>query len=133
MTNKHGAYKQRLSNEREHLKSDSSWSQVSENEQAELLTNCDIQDPGDLNIGTQDELVAALHDYPISSWDDRIDAVSGRFNKVRELAAKKVTPEATTLELPRRTLQNASEVDTWIEEVKTQLTEAVSKGPVIIK
>lgn len=133
LTNKHGAYKQRLSNEREHLKSDSSWSQVSENEQAELLTNCDIQDPGDLNIGTQDELVAALHDYPISSWDDRIDAVSGRFNKVRELAAKKVTPEATTLELPRRTLQNASEVDTWIEEVKTQLTEAVSKGPVIIK
>ena len=71
--------------------------------------------------------------YPISSWDDRIEAVSGRFNKVRELAAKKVSPEATTLELPRRTLQNASEANAWIDEVKAQLTAAVSKGPVIIK
>ena len=133
LTNKHGIYKQRLSSEREQLEGDSSWTQVSEDEQAGLVSRCDIQDPGDLNIGTQDDLVAALMSYPISSWDDRIEAVSGRFNKVRELAAKKVSPEATTLELPRRTLQNASEANAWIDEVKAQLTAAVSKGPVIIK
>lgn len=133
LTAKHGAYKKRLAGELGQLNNDSSWSQISPEQQNELLIKCDIQDPGDLNIANQGELVAALQTYPISSWDDRIDAVSSRFNKVRETAVKQVEPAAQTIELPRRTLKNAVEVNAWLDEVKTQLTEAVSKGPVIIK
>ena len=130
---KHEAYKGRLGSEHEFLGKDSSWSQVSADEQAQLLSQCDIQDPGELSISSQDELLAALQSYPISSWDDRIDAVSSRFGKARELAVKKIEPEATTINLPRRTLRNSDDVKAWIEEVQSQLSAAVAKGPVIIK
>jgi hypothetical protein len=130
---KHEAYKSRLGSEHEFLDNDPSWSQVPAEEQAQLLSQCDIEDPGELSIGSQDELLTALQSYPISSWDDRIDAVSSRFGKARELAVKKVEPEATTVDLPRRTLRDSDEVNAWMEEVKKRLTEAVAKGPVILK
>lgn len=133
LSTKHQAYVDSLSAEREHLDNDSSWSQLEEDEKSSLLSNCDIKDPGELSVGSQEDLLTALQSYPISSWGDRIDAVSNRFGKARELAAKKVEPAATTLDLPRRTLKTADEVKAWLEEVETQINEAIANGPVIIR
>lgn len=133
LTAKHAVYQERINKEHEHLDSDSSWKQLDPVQQEKFLAECDIKDPGPLNIAKQEELVTALHAYPITSWADRIDAVSSRFDKVRETAAKYLEPKTTSMELPRRTLHNQDEVTAWVEEVKAQLEQAVAKGPIIIK
>ncbi|MCR9118381.1 MAG: BREX system P-loop protein BrxC, partial [bacterium] len=130
---KHTDYKKRLLSEQGQLNGDSSWSKLERDQQEQFLVQHEISDPGELAIETQEELVTALHAYPITSWDDRIDAVSSRFDKVREAAAKLLEPKAQTLEVPRRTLRDVKEVETWIEEVKSECMKAVKVGPVIIK
>lgn len=133
LTAKHTAYQKRVKSEREQLNSDSSWTQLETSQQEQFLADGAIEDLGPLKIASQDELVAALHAYPITSWADRIDAVSSRFDKVRVTAAKWLEPKIQSVELPRRTLRTPEEVAAWVEEVKAQLEQAVAKGPVIIK
>ncbi|MDC3224786.1 BREX system P-loop protein BrxC [Mariniblastus sp.] len=133
LTAKHEAYQKRINKEREHLETDSSWEQLEPAQRTQFLADSGIKDPGPLNIATQEELVSALHEYPITSWADRIDAVSSRFGQVREKAAKYLVPETKMVQLPRETLRNADEVQLWIDKVKKQLDEAVAKGPIIIK
>lgn len=63
-----------------------------------IARQCDIQAIGELQMATQAELIAGLKAYPVSSWDDRIDALSGRFSRARELAAKLLEPGARSQE-----------------------------------
>jgi len=133
LTAKHGAYCQRLKERSNELGTDDSWKELSEDQQSAISKQCDIEPIGDLQIATQDELIAAMQSYPISSWDDRIDALTGRFSRARERAAKELEPETQSVEVPRRTLKTTDDVAAWLDEAGKVLNEAVAKGPVIIK
>ena len=130
---KYQTYSQTLQERTTDLAADDSWSQLSEDQRASIARQCDIQAIGELQVATQAELIAALKAYPVSSWDDRIDALSGRFSRARELAAKVLEPETQTIEIPRRTLKSADDVQAWLDDAGKLLNKAVAKGPVIIK
>jgi hypothetical protein len=130
---KHGAYCQRLKERSDQLATDDSWQQLAEDQQAAIRKHCDIKPIEDLHIATQGELIAAIQSYPISSWDDRIDALTGRFARAREEAAKELEPKTQSVEVPRRTLKTAGDVAAWLEETGKVLNEAVAKGPVVIR
>ena len=133
LTSKHGAYCQRLKERTEELAGDDSWKQLSEDQQSAISKQCDIEPIGDLQIATQEELITAMQSCPISSWDDRIDALTGRFSRAREMAARELEPETQSIEVPRRTLKTTDDVTAWLEEAGKVLNEAVAKGPVVIK
>jgi hypothetical protein len=61
---------------------------------------------------------------------DRIAAMSARFDKVLEEAARELEPEVKFVKLPKRTLKTQADVDQWVEEVRQQLMDAVDNGPV---
>jgi hypothetical protein len=42
-------------------------------------------------------------------------------------------PQAQFIQVPRRTLKTEAEIDTWLEEVKRQLKDALQDGPIIIR
>ena len=133
LTAKHGAYAQQLKERSDELADDDSWKQLSQDQQAAFRRQCDIEPVADLQIATQDELIAAMQSYPISSWDDRIDALTGRFARARETAAKELEPRTRSVEVPRRTLKTTDDVSAWLDETGKVLNEAVAKGPVVIK
>lgn len=133
LTAKHGTYSQRLKERSDGLAADDSWQQLSEDQQAAISKQCDIEPIEDLHIATQDELITAMRSYPVSSWDDRIDALTGRFARAREKAAKELEPETQSVEVPRRTLKTTDDVTAWLDEAGKMLNEAVAKGPVVIK
>jgi hypothetical protein len=130
---KHTAYCDRLNERRGELDKDESWQQLSDEQREKTTKQCDIEAVSALHIATQDDLIKAISDYPITSWDDRIDALSGRFAKARELAAKELEPKTQAIEVPRRTLKSADDVQAWLDETGKLLTAAVTKGPVVIK
>ncbi|MFV2070173.1 MAG: hypothetical protein ACC645_24665 [Pirellulales bacterium] len=133
LTGKHAAYCQQLKKRSGDLEADDSWQQLSEQQRGALARQCGIEAIDDLHIATQEELIAAMKAYPITSWDDRIDALTGRFARARELAAKELEPETQAVEVPRRTLKTAEDVQAWMDETAKVLNEAVAKGPVVIK
>ena len=133
LTAKHQSYSQTLQERTAELEADDSWTQLSTDQRASIAGQCDIQAIDGLQMATQAELIAAMQAYPVSGWDDRIDALSGRFSRARELAAKLLEPETQTIEIPRRTLKSSDDVQAWLDEAGKLLNEAVAKGPVIIK
>ena len=71
--------------------------------------------------------------HPLFVWQDRIDALPGRFDNARELAARSLEPETQTVDIPHRTLRSTEDVDAWVKDVHEELKKAVAKGPVVIR
>jgi hypothetical protein len=115
------------------LEGDSSWQQLSEDERGAIRAQCGIADVPKLALGTYQELISALKQHPLMVWWDRFDALPGRFDRARELAARSLEPETQTVDIPRRTLKSPEDVDTWVKDVQEQLKKAVAKGPVVIR
>lgn len=127
------SYADELAKQKKQLKTDSTWKELPEDESEKLLIKCDITDAPEITVGTHEELLNTLKKYPINFWSDRIDALSGRFSRARELAAKLLEPQTQTLDLPRRIFKTEDDIETWGQEVKEKLKEALSKGPVVIR
>ncbi len=115
------------------LANDGSWEQLAEDERTVISGQCGIVDVPKLRLGTHQELVAALDQNPLAVWRDRIDALPGRFDRARELAARSLEPETQIVEVPRRTLHSVEEVDAWMKDVEAQLKHGLGKGPVMVR
>jgi len=126
-------YGDKLHEKSQDLEGDDTWKQLTEDERSDICRQCGIADIPKVDVGTHEELISTLDQYPLSTWRDRIDALGGRFDRIRELAAKSLEPETQTVDIPRRTLKSADDVDAWIEDVRDQLKKAVAKGPVVIR
>jgi hypothetical protein len=129
----HKRYTDELATQKQKLEADFSWKELLEDDREQLLIKCDITDAPEITVGTHDELLKALKKYPLNSWRDRIDALSNRFSKARELAAKSLEPKTQTIDLPRRTFKTENDIDVWVQEVKEQIKTALGKGPVVIR
>ncbi len=126
-------YAEKLKDKSSALEKDASWQQLAEDERDVIRGQCDITNAPKLSLGTYQELVSALEQHPLVVWRDRIDALPGRFDRARELAAKSLEPETQAVDIPRRTLKSPEDVDAWVNDVQEQLKKAVAKGPVIIR
>ena len=60
-------------------------------------------------------------------------ALTGRFSRAREKAAKELEPDTQSVEVPRRTLKTTGDFKAWLDDTGKVLNEAVAKGPVVIK
>ena len=115
------------------LKIDSSWQELPDDTHEEILRQCEITPMSEPLVRNHIELVKELDKNPLHIWNDRIDALAGRFARAREIAAKELEPKTQTVDIPRRTIRTDEDIDTWIEDVKLQLKTALKKGPIIIR
>lgn len=122
-----------FSEELQNLEQDASWQEIEPEVREEIITTCGIVRMDPLSIATIEDLIKTLKRNPISSWNDKIDALRKRFSKAREMAAKELEPKTQTITLPKRTLKSAEDVEDWIEEVSGLLSESIPKGPIILR
>jgi len=64
---------------------------------------------------------------------DRVAAMSARFDNVAAGAAELCEPEIQFIKMPRPTLKTDADIDTWVEDVKQQLKDALQNGPVVVQ
>lgn len=64
---------------------------------------------------------------------DRVAALPARFDNVAAAAAELMEPQVQFIQVPRRTLKSEAEIDSWIEDVRQQLIEALQDGPISIR
>lgn len=129
----HQRYVSELNSRTQQLEKDASWQKLSDDVREEIKKQCEIMAVDGLSIGTREELIKALGHHPFHVWNDRIDALAGRFARALELAAKALEPKTQTVDIPRRILKTDTDINEWIQEVKEQLKEALSKGPIVIR
>lgn len=135
LTTLHRRYTETFDRLRNELESDPNWMSLDEEQHSSILEQCGIKREEStyvLEVGTRDDLLQTLSQHPIHVWEDRIEALKGRFARARELAAKVLEPETQMINISCRILKSEEEIEKWGEEVKEQLKVALQKGPVMI-
>ncbi|MBY0437281.1 MAG: BREX system P-loop protein BrxC [Burkholderiales bacterium] len=81
-------------------------------------------------VGTQQELLASLGQCTPARWRERHDAIAGKLQQARAACAKKLEPALQHVNVPSRIVHNATELDTWLAEVRTAALAKLAAGPV---
>ena len=66
-------------------------------------------------------LLNQLQKASLYAWDTKIAALPGQFQSALEEAILLSAPQAKTFSLPRKTISNQAEIDSYVAELKTEL------------
>jgi hypothetical protein len=77
-------------------------------------------------------LLNQLQKASLYVWDTKIAALSGQFESALDDAIVLSAPKATTFSLPKCTILNQADIDTYITELKTELEELLKNSSSII-
>lgn len=115
------------------LEASQEWQKLAVAERQRLLNQNALGPIPQLTIGTDEELLAALHETPIDAWENKTAATAGRVKIVREEAAKKFLPQVIHITPPQAILQSTEEVDVYLASLRAEIITHIEAGnPVII-
>jgi hypothetical protein len=78
------------------------------------------------------ELLNQFHKVSLYGWDTKIAALPGQFQSALEDAILLSAPQAKTYSLPRKTISNQAEIDSYVAELKTALETLLAASSSII-
>ncbi len=119
----------------ERLKGDANWQQLEPEQRNTLLADqkLTLEDQPRVELSNVDDVLATLGRIGLDMFTATVAAMPSRFDNVAKSAAELCEPEVQFIHVPRRTLKTEIDIDTWIEEVKQQLKDALHEGPIIIR
>lgn len=115
------------------LSNNESWNRLSEEKRTSILKQNSLSKIQSIALGSYEELLSALKQYPLKSWADREAALEAKFNKATEMAAKELEPKLQMVDIPKRTLKSEEDINSWIEEIRGQLKEKLVDGPIVVR
>lgn len=116
------------------LNADSNWQQLEPEQRHDLRATQQLVEAYIPKIDVKDttSILKTLDRAGLHPLRDRIAAMASRFDQVLFGAAKMLEPEVQSVSLPCRTLKTEEEINAWLEESRTILTDKIKKGPVIV-
>lgn len=133
LNQKYNEYNKTFNELNKQLKANLAWNKLTTEKQNNILSICGIVKISSISTGSYSELLDSLKQYPLSSWDDRTDALKAKFEKAIELANKEIEPKLQIIILPKNTFRNVDEIDVWLKSVGKQLKTAIENGPIAVK
>lgn len=119
----------------ERLENDDSWQQLTPEQRHDVLAEQRLTagDKPEFNLGTADEVLTTLEHVRPNAFGDRITALPSLFNAAAVTAAQQMEPQAQVVTLPQRTLKDEADIETWLDDAREALQQALRDGPVIIR
>jgi hypothetical protein len=108
------------------------WNGLNDEQQAALVTTCQLKPPAKDAIGTDDEILAALRASTLADRRNLLDAVPQRFSRALDEASCLLEPQAQRVVLRGATIHTAAELDEWLAGARKQIEEKLKVGPVIL-
>lgn len=117
----------------DHLAKTAEWQTLPDAEWQRILAAHGLGVTPEIEVGTDEQLLAALDATPLSEWTDKVMALPQRIANARQDAAKRLEPDAVTIRLPANTLRTVAEVDDYLAALRSELLRHVEAGrPVIV-
>ncbi|WP_336216515.1 BREX system P-loop protein BrxC [Nonomuraea sp. LPB2021202275-12-8] len=107
------------------------WPEIPAHDREAALKNFGLVPEKAPGVGTTVELVTALELRSLAAWVDRIDAVPTKAQALLGDLARRLEPSVQTVVIPKRTLHTAEDVNVYVEQLRTLLTEQVAISPVL--
>ncbi len=108
------------------------WAKLSDEQRSSLTASHQLTAPAAENVGTEDEILAALRVKTLADRRNLIDAVPQRFSRTLDEASRLLQPKAVRVDLPGATITSPGELDAWFAEVRSLVEENLQNGPVIL-
>jgi len=128
----HAATKEVYDREMASLDDSPNWKKTKESDQERLLKEAGIVEVGDLSIGDDGSLIAALSERSLAVWSATADALPERFRQAVLAAAKLLEPKTQSVRLKSGTLKTAEDVKAWLAETEADLIAKLKRGPIVI-
>lgn len=112
------------------LEASRDWKALTDAQRQEVLGVAGIAARYDVGTGSVEAILSELRQCDLQRWQDRIEALPGRFAKMRQHAAKLLAPTVVSVNLPRGVLRTEEEVKQWLAEAERRLLDAVKANPV---
>jgi len=126
------AFQQTFEQQQAQLQADADWNKLSEAQRADLCAKHNLSGPGELQVGTPEQLQDALDDCDLDHWISRTQALPNRFEAARHAAIQLLKPNVVHVALPKRTLNDEAELKAWLLEVEALLNAKLKQGPVAL-
>jgi hypothetical protein len=132
VTGAHGAFASRHAELLKELEASAAWNAISGTQRMALMSEEGISSVPDLEVGSDEQLLAALQQTPVASWNDKTAALTARFQNAARKAAKLLEPKTQYVTLTSGLLRTEAEVKAWLGEQEATLLAELEKGPVVV-
>ena len=132
LTGTHGAFASRHAELLKELEASAAWNAISGTQRMALMSEEEISSVPDLEVGSDEQLLAALQQTPVASWNDKTAALTARFQNAARKAAKLLEPKTQYVTLTSGLLRTEAEVEAWLGEQEATLLAELEKGPVVV-
>jgi hypothetical protein len=132
LTGTHGAFASRHAELLKELEASTAWNAISGTQRMALMSEEEISSVPDLEVGSDEQLLAALQLTPVASWNDKTAALTVRFQNAARKAAKLLEPKTQYVTLTSGLLRTEAEVEAWLGEQEATLLAELEKGPVVV-
>lgn len=112
------------------LQTDSHWQQLSTEQQQAILDKRKLLKLEEPTLNDAAAIIDSLNDVSLEQWTDRTESLASKFDNARMEAVQLLQPKLQRITLPRKTFETEADVDTWLAEVKQQVLDKLSDGPV---
>ncbi len=126
------AFKQAHVRQQAQLEADADWNKLSPAQRATLSAAHHLDVVTDVAVGTPEALQDALDACDLDHWVSKVQALPSRFDAARHAAVQLLKPNVVQVSIPRRTLNDETELKAWLAEVEVLLTSKLKQGPVAL-
>lgn len=114
------------------LESTDEWQQLGQSARAEIVAEVGLEAPSAIDVSSPDKLLALLNDAPLSSWKDRMELVRARAGRAREMAVKRLQPEAVRVPVRSGTLKTEADAQAYLDDLRQRILEHIAAGHTVI-
>jgi len=132
VTGAHSAFAKRHAELLKELEAGEAWKKISGTQRMALMSEEGISTVPDLEVGSDEQLLAALQQTSVASWNDKTAALTARFQNAARKAAKLLEPKTQYVTLKSDTLRTEAEVKAWLAAQETTLVAKLKEGPVVV-
>ena len=126
------SYKTTFEQQEIQLAADVEWAKLTSEQQSQLITTHHLEPLIALDLSSSSQLQDALDDCDLEHWISKILALSSKFESARYAAVQLLKPNVVHVPLPKRTLNDESELKAWLDEVGQLLAAKLKTGPVAL-
>jgi hypothetical protein len=117
---------------RAQIEASEGWSSLDKATREGILESNDLLEPGELAIGSDEDLIGSLDGLSLAGWADRLRAVPARIEAALLELARILEPAARQIRLPRGTLNKPEDVEPYVAAVRKTLETEISSGPIVV-
>lgn len=113
------------------IESDRSWVRLNEEQRSSVLAGASLAALPPTALGSPSDVLEALTQTPLTSWDDRIESLVAKQQKAAAAMVTILTPRAVRVVVPPRVIGSPAELDSYLDELRVHLTEQLSQHSTI--